>query len=233
LEIEDQPSPNPAHFLSFRVGALCMVLLIVVTYLLFALDAAQAQNKMVSLDVNGLKTSYQTSAKYVDDFVKEIYPDDSQIVSIFPSIDTELSSGDMVYIQAAPKAVNPTVAMNLASAIEAAKPQPEPETTTIAVEPEPEPEPIIVFEPTAEDKTYIGTASWYRFGNGLNTASTQFPRGTKIRVMAVNSGKTIDVVVNDYGPEDWTGVALDLNSVAFSKLAPLGAGKIQIKYYVV
>lgn len=85
----------------------------------------------------------------------------------------------------------------------------------------------------AEPKSpiYSGTATWYRFGDELTTASRRFPKGTKLRVVAVNSGKTVEVIVNDYGPEGWTGVELDLNEPAFAKLAPLGAGKIMIKYF--
>ena len=88
-------------------------------------------------------------------------------------------------------------------------------------------------EPEPKSPTYTGIATWYRWGDTPTTASTQFPRGTKLRVVATNSGKKVDVVVNDYGPEAWTGVALDLNSIAFAKLAPLGAGKIPIRYYVI
>ena len=78
---------------------------------------------------------------------------------------------------------------------------------------------------------YAGLATWYDFGSELTAASRQFPKGTHLRVVAVNSGKTIDVMINDYGPQAYTGIQLDLNRPAFLKLAPLGAGKIGIKYF--
>jgi len=214
-----------------------MGLLIVIIYLLFALDTAQAQEKTIYLNVNGLATSYHTSCQTVKTLIEEVYPNDNEIISVFPELNKAIFSGDTVFVQIKPRQVNKTVAFNLETAIkEAIEPEPPLNETTAetTIEPEviiTEPEP----EPNLEPKspTYAGTASWYRYGDKLTTASTQFPRGTKIRVMAVNSDKVVDVVVNDYGPESWTGVCLDLNSIAFAKLAPLGAGKIHIKYFVI
>lgn len=144
-----------------------------------------------------------------------------------------------------------TVAQNLELEIAATKdesaatpeptptPQPKPEVKPQPA-PEPEPKPVATpapeppSQPTEKEKpahTYLGVATWYRHGDGMNTASRDFPQGTKLRVVAVNSGKSVDVIVNDYGPALHTGVALDLNAPAFSALAPLGAGKIFIEYY--
>jgi rare lipoprotein A (peptidoglycan hydrolase) len=78
---------------------------------------------------------------------------------------------------------------------------------------------------------YSGLATWYRFGDKLTAASRKYPKGTTLRVVAVNSGKSVDVVVNDFGPSPFTGVDLDLNQPAFAAIAPLAAGKIRIKYY--
>lgn len=108
----------------------------------------------------------------------------------------------------------------------APKPQPEP---TPEPTPAPAPEPAPIDKPTSE--VYSGLATWYRNGEGMTAASRDFPNGTRLRVVAVNSGKTVDVVVNDYGPQLWTGVALDLNAAAFAAIAPLGAGRISIEYY--
>jgi len=78
-------------------------------------------------------------------------------------------------------------------------------------------------------KKQKGLASWYAYTGKMAAASITFPKGTWLRVTAVNSGKQIFVVVNDYGPATYTGKILDLDKVAFKKLAPLGAGVIEVK----
>jgi uncharacterized protein YabE (DUF348 family) len=78
-------------------------------------------------------------------------------------------------------------------------------------------------------RTQKGRASWYAYTGKMAAASITFPKGTWLRVTAVNSGKQIFVVVNDYGPDGGTGKVLDLDKVAFKKLAPLGAGVIEVK----
>ncbi len=74
-----------------------------------------------------------------------------------------------------------------------------------------------------------GRASWYAYTGKMAAASITFPKGTWLRVTAINSGKQIFVVINDYGPAAYTGKILDLDKVAFKKLAPLGAGVIEVK----
>ncbi len=78
-------------------------------------------------------------------------------------------------------------------------------------------------------KKQRGRASWYAYTGKMAAASITFPKGTWLRVTAVNSGKQIFVVVNDYGPAAYTGKILDLDKVAFKKLAPIGAGVIEVK----
>ena len=78
-------------------------------------------------------------------------------------------------------------------------------------------------------KKQRGRASWYAYTGKMAAASITFPKGTWLRVTAVNSGKQIFVVVNDYGPMASTGKILDLDKEAFKKLAPLGAGVIEVK----
>jgi len=75
-----------------------------------------------------------------------------------------------------------------------------------------------------------GLATWYRYKGKWTTASRDFPRGTKLKVTAIHSGKSVLVEVNDWGPQPWTGAVLDLNKAAFAELAPLGAGKIEVSY---
>ena len=157
--------------------------------------------------MNGLTTTHFTTHQTVGDLLNELYSNQEEIISVFPAREKELASQDTIFIKLQPVVTNKTIAANMHKAIEKAS------------------------QPQPKSPTYKGTATWYRFGKKLTAASTQFPKGTKLRVVAVNSGKIVDVVINDYGPEAWTGVAIDLNSIAFAKLAPLGAGKIPIKYY--
>lgn len=78
-------------------------------------------------------------------------------------------------------------------------------------------------------KTKEGVASWYRFKGGMFCASRMWPRGTWLRVTNQENGKQIFVQVNDYGPQRGTGKMIDLDAVAFEKLAPLGKGVIGVK----
>lgn len=190
--------------------AICLLpLLIGLIYLLTTYKYADAQTKTITLSTNGLTTEYTTIANTVGEFIAQIYPDTDNIVTVFPDESQLLASGDIIFLQLKPTEMSRTVAINLKTAVQKGN------------------------EPEPKSPTYQGTATWYSFGEGMNAASTQFPKGTCLRVVAVNSNKTIDVVINDYGPEKWTGVALDLNKPAFMKLAPLGAGKIQIKYFII
>lgn len=237
MRVKTETEPHPRKLINPKISIIFIVLLILLVYLFLSLDRVEAQEKTISLVVNGLSTIQTTTQQTVGGLVDEIYPNQEEIISVFPAFDKELSSGDIIFIKVSSVTINTTVASNLKEAIKKAS---EPELGSApALSPETSPNrrPVGQEEalPQGEPKspTYRGTATWYRWGSKLTTASTQFPRGSQLRVIAVNSGKTVDVVVNDYGPEAWTGVSLDLNSIAFSKLAPLGAGKIQIKYYLI
>lgn len=216
MEVVEETKTCSQRPINYKIVFLFTILLIALVYLFFALETVEAKPKDISLVINGLSTDHTTTQQTVGEFIDEIYPDTNQIISIFPDRNKELSSQDVIFVKTNPAEINQTVAVNIQKEVEKAK-----EIEKAKEEPEP------------KSLTYVGTATWYRWGDTPTTASTQFPRGTKLRVIATNSGKTIDVIVNDYGPEAWTGVALDLNSIAFAKLAPLGAGKIPIKYYVI
>lgn len=83
-----------------------------------------------------------------------------------------------------------------------------------------------------ENKTTLvkGKASWYRYKSGLFTASPDFPVGTKLRVINLDNKKSVDVVVNDHGPDrsKLPNRTVDLDAVAFARLAPLGQGTINV-----
>ncbi len=56
-----------------------------------------------------------------------------------------------------------------------------------------------------------------------------FPKGTWLRVTNLQNQKQVIVVVNDYGPARGTGKMIDLDKVAFEKLANLSQGVIEVK----
>jgi D-alanyl-D-alanine endopeptidase (penicillin-binding protein 7) len=87
---------------------------------------------------------------------------------------------------------------------------------------------IAVFE--NPKKLVKGDASWYRYKNGLFAASPDFPIGTKLRVMNISNKKVVDVTVNDFGPDraKHPTRAVDLDAVAFARLAPLSQGTMQV-----
>lgn len=218
--------PNSNNSINFKLSILIMCVLVLVCYLFFALDTVEAKEKSISLNVNGLVTDYSTTHINVGDLINELYPNQKNILSIFPDISNKILAGDTIFIKVEAATLNKTISLNL----EAAK-QESQALELKKIEAESEPKIDLNIQP--KSVVYQGTATWYKYGDTPTTASTIFPKGTKLRVTAINSGRIVDVVVNDYGPESWTGVALDLNSVAFAKIAPLRAGKIPIEFFVI
>ncbi|MGZ4155454.1 MAG: ubiquitin-like domain-containing protein [Actinomycetota bacterium] len=74
-----------------------------------------------------------------------------------------------------------------------------------------------------------GEASWYSFapGSGLTAAHPWLPFGTVVTVTNLENGKQIQVVINDRGP--FGGRVIDLSEEAFSSLASLGHGVIDVR----
>ncbi|MFH1233240.1 MAG: RlpA-like double-psi beta-barrel domain-containing protein [Patescibacteria group bacterium] len=77
----------------------------------------------------------------------------------------------------------------------------------------------------------IGQSSWYKNKNGLFAASPDFPKKSRLRVYNTDNNKFVDVVVNDFGPDRkiHSNRVIDLDIVAFKKIAPVGAGVINIR----
>ena len=75
-----------------------------------------------------------------------------------------------------------------------------------------------------------GKASWYSYKPGLFCASPDFTKGSKLRVTNLATGKSIEVVVNDWGPERklHPDRVVDLSKEAFKALSPLSAGVIKV-----
>ena len=80
-------------------------------------------------------------------------------------------------------------------------------------------------------------ASWYDYElNGVvwsadhrTAASRVYPRYSMVRVTNLDNNKSVDVYINDYGPEAWTGRDIDLSSYAFNLIADRGLGQGLLK----
>lgn len=203
------------------------------TLVLARAPQAQAETYRLDFEYNGLHWSAESSARDVAEALIENVGDYSQL-RIAPPPETPIDRAMTIIISdseayALDHAVSKNFQVQVAAIAEQEKAA---EEAKVATESKPKPVPVAPKPaPKPPEEIYSGTATWYRHGDGLTTASRRWPRGTKIRVVAVNSGKTVDVVVNDYGPSPTTGVELDLNLPAFEVLAPAGAGKIEIKYF--
>jgi len=80
------------------------------------------------------------------------------------------------------------------------------------------------------DTMTSGKASWYAYRGGLFAASPDYPKGSRLRVHNRENGKFVDVVVNDYGPDRsiHPDRPIDLDKVAFSKIADLSDGVVDV-----
>lgn len=95
---------------------------------------------------------------------------------------------------------------------------------------------------TVKGKTIKGKASWYGdYFHGKKTASGEkynmynltaanktLAFGTIVRVKNLDNGKSVEVKINDRGPFV-KGRMIDLSRAAFKKIAPLGAGVLNVE----
>ncbi len=77
-------------------------------------------------------------------------------------------------------------------------------------------------------KSHTGQGTWYAFKGGLFAASPWLPMGSYARVINQDNGKSVIVQINDRGPFG-PGRIIDLDKVAFQKIASIGAGVINVK----
>jgi len=85
----------------------------------------------------------------------------------------------------------------------------------------------------------VGKASWYDYSlNGEiyslthNTAASRnFKQKTRLTVTNLDNNKSVNVVVNDYGPDMsvYPNRIIDLSSHAFKQIADLNKGIIKVK----
>ncbi len=76
-----------------------------------------------------------------------------------------------------------------------------------------------------------GVASWYSYKGCDCAASPDYPKGTRLKVTNLQNGKSVIVLVNDYGPErdKFPNRIIDLDKVAFAKIANLRQGLCEVR----
>ncbi len=77
-------------------------------------------------------------------------------------------------------------------------------------------------------KSHRGAASWYAWTGTMAAANPWLPKGSYVKVTNLDNGKSVIVVINDRGPFV-PGRIIDLDKVAFAKIASIGAGVINVK----
>ena len=73
-----------------------------------------------------------------------------------------------------------------------------------------------------------GGASWYSYTGTMAAASLWLPHGSYARITNTDNGKSVIVEINDSGPYVG-GRIVDLDKIAFAKIASIGAGVINVK----
>lgn len=93
-----------------------------------------------------------------------------------------------------------------------------------------DPVPEIVTQGTHVElgKSHTGAASWYAWTGTMAAANPWLPKGSYVKVTNTENGKSVIVVINDRGPFV-PGRIIDLDKVAFAKIASVGAGVINVK----
>ncbi len=117
-------------------------------------------------------------------------------------------------------------------------------TTTTYQPPPPPPQPVPapVVEVPARPKPQYGVASWYGPGfnghqtstgdiydqNDLTAASMIYPLGSHVMVTNLNTGRSIEVLINDHGPLK-KGRKIDLSHKAAMMIGMLDKGTAHVK----
>jgi uncharacterized protein YabE (DUF348 family) len=77
-------------------------------------------------------------------------------------------------------------------------------------------------------KSHRGAASWYAWSGTMTAANPWLPMGSFVKVTNLENDKSVIVKINDRGPFV-PGRIIDLDKVAFQKIAAIGAGVINVK----
>jgi hypothetical protein len=92
---------------------------------------------------------------------------------------------------------------------------------------EPVDETTVVGTKVTVVKKHTGGASWYAHTGTLAAANPWLPFGSYVRVTNKANGKSVIVKINDRGPFG-PGRIIDLDKVAFAKIADIGTGVIDV-----
>lgn len=76
-------------------------------------------------------------------------------------------------------------------------------------------------------KKHTGLCSWYAWTGTMAAANPWLPKGSYVKVTNKANGKSVIVKINDRGPFV-PGRIIDLDKVAFSEIASIGAGVIDV-----
>ncbi|MFA6183501.1 MAG: G5 domain-containing protein [Parcubacteria group bacterium] len=76
--------------------------------------------------------------------------------------------------------------------------------------------------------SHTGQASWYAYTGTMSAANPWLPMGSYVKVTNKDNGKSVIVKINDRGPFG-AGRIIDLDKVAFEKIASLGQGIANVK----
>ncbi len=93
---------------------------------------------------------------------------------------------------------------------------------------EPVTETVVQGTKVVVGKKHTGGCSWYAHTGTLSAANPWMPIGSYARVTNQENGKSVIVRINDRGPFV-AGRIIDLDKVAFEKIASLGTGVINVK----
>jgi len=106
---------------------------------------------------------------------------------------------------------------------------PKPRTTTppVAAPPATAPPRAASPIPAAAAESQTGGASWYDYNPG-QCAHLTIPKGTVVTVTNLGTGASVTCVVTDRGPHV-AGRIIDLDRGTFARIAPPGAGVIQVR----
>ncbi len=77
-------------------------------------------------------------------------------------------------------------------------------------------------------KSHSGMASWYSHTGTMSAANPWLPIGSYVKVTNKANGKSVIVRINDRGPFG-PGRIIDLDKMAFQKIASLGEGVVEVK----
>ncbi len=77
-------------------------------------------------------------------------------------------------------------------------------------------------------KSHRGAASWYSWSKTMSAANPWLPMGSFVKVTNLENDKSVIVKINDRGPFA-PGRIIDLDKVAFQKIASVSTGVINVK----